>query len=167
MAGGRHRHGRALTAGECAMVAGLFGTAIDPAVVRVYCCKWWVGQPASVTMAPDGHLWFHPQGELYCTDFAAAPIWTQAHFIHEMAHVWQHQQGVKLWLKRLPFARYRYLPLAPGKPFHRYGIEQQAEIIRDYWLLRRGIRLDGRPPLDSYVDLIPFAENLPPTRCVA
>ena len=142
------------------MVAGLFGGALDPAPVRIHHCKWWWWQPASVTMAPDGHLWFHPGSELYCADFAAAPIWTQAHFIHEMAHVWQHQQGVNLKLRRLPFARYRYLPLTPGKAFHRYGIEQQAEIIREYWLLRRGIRLEGRPSLACYAALIPFVENL-------
>ena len=138
------------------MLAELFGSALDPEPVRIHNRKWWMWQPAWVTMAPDGHIWFHPNGELFSDDFTREPIWAQAHFIHEMAHVWQHQQGIDLRRKRPPFARYRYLPLTPGKPFKRYGLEQQAEIIRDYWLLKRGIRLEGRPPLSTYQALIPF-----------
>ncbi len=152
---------------ERAMLADLFGEALALDTIMIHCCKWWIWQPLSVTMAPDGHVWYHPEGGLYCADFTEAPIAVQAHFIHEMVHVWQHQQGVNLLLKRLPFARYRYLPLKPGKPFHRYGIEQQAEIVRDYWLLRRGVRLEGRPPLATYAGLIPFVKNPSTDRCVA
>lgn len=107
-------------------------------------------------MAPDGHLWFHPNGGDWCADFGAAPLSLQGHFIHEMVHVWQHQTGIDLRLRRLPFAPYRYLPLTPGKPFHRYGIEQQAEIVKEAFLIARGWRLPGRPPLADYAALIPF-----------
>jgi hypothetical protein len=48
--------------------------------------------------------------------------------------VWQWQQGVFLPLRRHPFCRYDYV-LEPGKPFARYGLEQQAEIARHAFLL--------------------------------
>ncbi|MFQ3596535.1 MAG: hypothetical protein SNJ63_10535, partial [Sphingomonadaceae bacterium] len=53
-----------------------------------------------------------------------------------------------------------YLPLAPGRPFRAYGIEQQAEIVRDAYLLAEGWKLPGRPPLAAYAALIPFAGPL-------
>lgn len=117
-------------------------------------------QPAWVTMAPDGHLWFHPNGDIWSADFSAESVWLRAHFVHEMVHVWQHQQGMNLLLKRPPFARYSYLPLKPGKPFSRYGIEQQAEIVKDAWLLAEGVRLKGRPPLAAYCALLPFRPGI-------
>ncbi|MFN7174581.1 MAG: aminotransferase class I/II-fold pyridoxal phosphate-dependent enzyme, partial [Thermaurantiacus tibetensis] len=42
----------------------------------------------------------------------AEPLAARGHFVHELVHVWQHQQGIRLPWRRLPFARYRYLPLA-------------------------------------------------------
>ena len=147
---------RALTAGECAIVARVFGDAIDCGPVRVNRLKWWMWQPHWVTMAPDGQLWFHPNGDVWSDDFAAERIGLRGHFVHEMVHVWQHQSGIDLRLRRLPFARYRYLPLVLGKAFGRYGIEQQAEIVRDAYLLAQGVPLEGRQPLADYAALIPF-----------
>jgi hypothetical protein len=147
---------RPLSAGERAIVSRVFGAAIDPEGVRLNRRKWWMWQPAWVTMAPDGHLWFHPNGDVWREDFSLERPGLRGHFVHEMVHVWQHQQGVDLRLRRPPFARYRYLPLVPGKPFHRYGLEQQAEIVRDAYLLADGVRLPGRPPVATYAALIPF-----------
>ena len=113
-------------------------------------------QPAWVTMAPDGHLWFHPNGGIWSADFSAEPIWPQAHFIHEMVHVWQHQQGVNLILRRGPLARYDYLPLKAGLGFSGYGLEQQAEIVRDAYVKRMGGEVPGTPPLATYDALLPF-----------
>ncbi len=149
-------HGRLLSSGERALARFAFGEALALEAVRLHQAKWWMWQPAWVTMAPDGHIWFHPNGRNWHADFADAPIGAQRHFIHEMVHVWQHQQGLDLRLKRLPFARYRYLPLLPGRPFHRYGIEQQAEIVADAFTLARGYGLKGRAPLADYAALIPF-----------
>jgi len=147
---------RPLTAGERALVGSLFGPAIDPNPVRIHRAKWWMWQPAWVTMAPDGHIWFHPNGTSWCEDFSCAGPTLQGHFVHEMVHVWQHQCGIDLRLRRPPFARYRYLPLRPGKAFERYGLEQQAEIVREAWLVREGWQLPDRPPLADYAALIPF-----------
>jgi hypothetical protein len=148
---------RGLTGGERALVAHVFGPAIDAGAVRLRRSKWWMWQPAWVTMAPDGHIWFHPNGHDWSEDFSGEPLAARGHFLHEMVHVWQHQRGVNLRLARYPFMRYAYLPLVPGKPFLGYNLEQQAEIVREAWLLASGWRLPGRPPLADYAAILPFA----------
>ena len=150
--------GRPLTEAEAALARSVFAAAIDYWRVRVHNRKWWPFQPRQVTMAPDGNLWFHPESGLFCADFCDSPLHIQGHFIHEMTHVWQAQQGGRWYLPlmRHPFCRYDY-EIVPGRPFHRYGLEQQAEIVRHAFLMRRGIRVEGKPPLATYEALLPFA----------
>lgn len=108
-------------------------------------------------MAPDGHLWFHPKGGLFCDDFCDSPRDLQGLFIHEMTHVWQAQRSGRWWLPlmRHPWCRYSY-DIVPGQPFARYGIEQQAEIVRHAFMLRQGGVVAGKPGLDMYEALLPF-----------
>ena len=82
----------------------------------------------------------------------------QALFLHEMTHVWQAQTRGRLWLvlMRHPFCRYDY-SLKPGWPLARYGIEQQAEIVRHAFLLRRGAVVRGAPHVGVYEAILPFA----------
>lgn len=133
----------------------MFGDALDYSKVTVNNRTWAFFQPRNVAMAPDGHLWFHPRGDLYCDDFCDTPLDRQALFLHEMTHVWQRQRGVYLPIARHPFCRYGY-SVQPGRPLHRYGIEQQAEIVRHVFLLRRGRIVPGAPPLDQYETILPF-----------
>lgn len=107
-------------------------------------------------MAPDGALWFHPDSPDWREDFSRESLGLKAFVIHELTHVWQHQRGVNLILKRLPLARYRYLPLKAGKRFRDYGIEQQAEIVRHAFMLREGGSVTGAPALNAYAALIPL-----------
>ncbi|APG63081.1 vgr related protein [Sphingorhabdus lutea] len=147
--------GRLLTFQETALVRSVFGDAIDTDKVRVHQRKWWWFQPKKITMAPDGHLWFHPKGQLFCDDFCNQNLALQGHFIHEMTHVWQHQKGIFLPLKRHPFCRYDY-SIKPGWTLERYGLEQQAEIVRHIFLLRKGYPVPGAPPLSHYDGILPF-----------
>lgn len=54
-----------------------------------------------------------------------------------MVHVWQHQQG--MWVRTRGFfswaANYSYK--LDKKRLKNYPMEQQAQIIADYWLLHR------------------------------
>ncbi|KKW92342.1 MULTISPECIES: hypothetical protein [Sphingobium] len=152
---------RPLTVAEAALARSVFGQAIDYGRVRVHNRKWWPFQPKGVTMAPDGDLWFHPAGGLFCTDFCDTPLHIQGHFIHEMTHVWQAQRGGKWYLPlmRHPFCRYGY-EIVPGRPFDRYGLEQQAEIVRHAFLMRRGVPVAGKPPLPVYEALLPFGRGM-------
>lgn len=146
---------RPLTPGEIALARSMFGDAIDYRGQRIARRKWAFFQPRETVMAPLGCIHFHPRGSSYHDDFAAAPLAAQALFIHEMTHVWQYQRGIFLPLRRLPFARYGYA-IELGKPFTRYGIEQQAEIVRHAFLTRLGWRLEGKPPRAVYEELLPF-----------
>lgn len=147
---------RPLTEGEIALARSVFGEAIDYAGVNVWRKKWIFFQPRETVMAPLGHIHFHPGGSRYCEDFALASRAAQGLFIHEMVHIWQHQQGLFLPLRRHPFCRYDY-SIKPGWPLHRYGIEQQAEIVRHAFLLREGAAIPGAPSLDHYRSMLPFA----------
>lgn len=109
-------------------------------------------------MAPCGHIHFPPASPSYCDDFALADLRGQGLFIHEMTHVWQAQRRGRFYLPlmRHPFCRYDYA-LKPGWPLHRYGIEQQAEIVRHAFLLRRGVTLAGASDPKAYDLLVAFA----------
>ncbi|KAB7644912.1 vgr related protein [Polymorphobacter fuscus] len=145
---------RPLTAGEVAICAQVFGPALNPALASIRRRKFWPLHPRRVTMAPDGHVWCHPDGNNWCTDYAAASLGLRAHFVHEMVHVWQHQQGRKLIFARPPLARYGYT-LKPGKAFARYGIEQQACIVADAYVLRAQGDRSGLAP---YRAVLPFGD---------
>ena len=149
----RRMQSRHLTTGEIALARSIFGDAIDYANVRLVEGKWWPFQPTNAAMAPNGNIYFHPRAGGWSDDFALEPLGRQAFFIHEMTHVWQAQKGGRFYLPlmRHAFCRYRYR-LVPGKPFRRYGLEQQAEIVRDRFLADHGVALASIPPRD----LLPF-----------
>ncbi len=130
--------------------------------------KWFPFQPANIAMAPLGHIHFHPEGALYCEDFSRARLSLQGLFIHEMTHVWQVQTRGALYvlLRRHPFSRYEYT-LEPGKPLTRYGVEQQAEIVRHWFLLSQGASPSGAAALaelDALMPISPASSPLPPSR---
>ncbi|MEH3121427.1 MAG: vgr related protein [Sphingomonas phyllosphaerae] len=149
---------RSLTEGEIALARSIYGEAIDYDAVRLTHRKWAFFQPRDVVMAPRGCIHFHPQGDLWCEDFAAASLDRQGLFIHEMCHIWQHQRGVFLPLKRHPFCRYDYA-IRPGWRLERYGIEQQAEIVRHAFLLRHGAIVPGAPERACYETILPFGDH--------
>lgn len=146
---------RPLTSGEIALARTMFGDAIDYGRAAIAHRKWIFFQPKRVTMAPLGCICFHPKGGLYRDDFSDAGLDLQGLLIHELVHVWQHQQGIFLPIRRHPFCRYDY-SLKPGWRLKQYGLEQQAEIVRHVFLLRNGAHLPGAPPLEQYRGILPF-----------
>lgn len=146
---------RPLTEGERRLAASIFGDSIDREPVRIVARKWWPLQPRNVLMAPMGHIHVHPESALRRDDYSVAGLPMAALFLHELTHVWQSQRCGKWYLPlmRHPFCRYAYT-YAPGRPFVRYGIEQQAEIVRHVFLLRQGFTPDGAPPLSVLEALI-------------
>jgi hypothetical protein len=148
---------RALTLGEQKLARSLFGEAIDLGLVRVHRRKWFPFQPLDTLMAPCGHLHVHPKSAIWSDDYSRERIGLQALFLHELTHVWQSQQAGRYYLPlmRHPFCRYRYV-VEVGRPFGRYGIEQQAEIVRHVFLLRAGVGVIGAPPLSQLESILPF-----------
>jgi hypothetical protein len=103
---------------------------------------------------PGCGIWFHPRGNLWRDDFAVASERMRTLFIHELTHVWQHQRGLCLPLRRHPFCRYDY-EIVPGRPLAGYGIEQQAMIVENVFVCRlSGIR---NQPLEQIVTQAGFA----------
>ena len=135
----------------------MFGSAIDYTKVTIRRRKWFPFQPRDYAMVPCGHFHFHPEGTIYRDDFSAEPIDWQAFFIHEMTHVWQVQSHGRwyLVLRRHPFCRYKYT-IVPGWPLVRYGVEQQAEIVRHAFMLRHGVRVVGMGNPGAYEGLVRF-----------
>ena len=148
---------RSLTPGEVELARGIFGDAIKYESVRIKRRKWFPFQPRKVTMAPQGHMHFHPQGTVYCDDFMQAPLSRQGLFIHEMTHLWQSQTRGRWYLPfhRHPFCKYGYT-LKPGQPFKAYGIEQQAELAKHAFWLRKGAKVAGVADKEAYDMLVRF-----------
>lgn len=135
---------RPLSTGEVELARSVFGDAVDYSKVRLVRAKWWPFHPRNAAMAPTGNIHFHPHGDLWSEDFSAEPLWRQGLFIHEMTHVWQAQTRGRWYLPlmRHPFCRYKY-KCVEGRAFERYGLEQQAEIVRHIFLAGRGARVEA------------------------
>jgi len=150
-------HGRPLSGGEIEMARSVFGESIDYPAVRLVRRKWWPFQPRGIVMAPCGHIHFHPDDPNWREDFSQADWALQGLFIHEMTHVWQTARGGRYYLPlmRHPFCRYAY-HFQEGRPFLRYGLEQQAELVRHTFLQRRGIKLMKAADLAEIEPILPF-----------
>lgn len=137
-----HPHSRPLTRGEKRLAQSVFGQALAVEQIRVYAARWVIKHYA---ISPNGHIYFHPQD--WRPDFSTASLGIQAWFIHELVHVWQFQQGLKVVRKALFNRRYRYQLIA-HRDFLSYGLEQQAQMVQDYFLNRE----QGK----DYIHFLPF-----------
>lgn len=147
---------RMMTANEIAMAQTVFKSEIKYEKVRIFNEKWAFFQPKDRAMAPNGNIYF-PEGNVdYVDDFAQATIHAKATFIHELAHVWQHQHGANVIVRGASNRNYDYLPLTVDAKFDDFGVEQQAQIIRDYFYLLNQYYGKDWPPLAVYIRVIPF-----------
>lgn len=121
---------RPLTAGEKSLVNSVFHQQINLELPRI-CAARWVFKGYAIS--PNGHIYFNPAD--YLDDFSKASLGKQAWFIHEMTHVWQVQQGIKVIRRAVIDRRYHYL-LQAGKSFAQYGVEQQAQMVQDFFVQR-------------------------------
>lgn len=130
---------RLLTEGEKQLVKSIFGDSIkDLDKVEIRNRQFFPLQPSGTTVSPNGNI--YPGKNLRSvTDFSKEYLDLKAHLIHEMTHVWQHQNGMNVLARGLgsAIAPYDY-DLKPGKEFHQYSMEQQAAIIADYFLSLQG-----------------------------
>ena len=148
---------RPLTAGERALAESMFGGSLDYDAITIRHSKWWPFQPRNVLMAPCGHVHVPPRSDHWSEDYSRERVGLQALLLHELTHVLQAQQRGRYYLPlmRHPFCRYAYTVRA-GWRFERYGLEQQAEIVRHAFLLRHGISVPGSPPLATLESILPF-----------
>lgn len=121
---------RPLTTGEKILVNSVFQQQINLELPTI-CAARWVFKGYAIS--PNGHIYFNPAD--YLSDFSKATLGKQAWFIHEMTHVWQVQQGIKVIRHAVIDRRYQYL-LQAGKSFAQYGVEQQAQMVQDFFVQR-------------------------------
>ncbi|MGP5538799.1 type IV secretion protein Rhs [Psychrobacter celer] len=109
------RRSRHLSAGEVALARSVFGDSIRLEDVQLK-TAWWVLRHYAVS--PNGHIYFHPAD--WITDFSQSSLSKQSWLIHELTHVWQLQQGIKVVRGALVDRRYDYV-FTVGKPFFKYS----------------------------------------------
>ena len=144
---------RRLTDGERALAHEVFGDALALERVRI------LASPFARAFVPGrwaGRDWIvWPRGRLP-DDIAAAPLKTQATFIHELVHVWQGQQGVNLLLAKLKAGDGRTAYAYPLEQCVWDGpnIEQQASAVEHAFRLSRGQPAPARAAF--YRSVVPF-----------
>jgi len=133
---------RGLTPNERAMLKPIFRDSLDYDKIQVIRGKFLL-QPNHVYMTPRGNI--YAPGDLWSEDFAApsAGPYHRAVFVHEITHVWQFENGMDLIAQGVAeFAKtggayekaYPYT-LAKSRDLVDYGMEQQASIVEDYFLI--------------------------------
>ncbi|TAL38095.1 MAG: DUF4157 domain-containing protein [Alphaproteobacteria bacterium] len=157
---------RPLTPGEIALAKTVFGDSVDYARVRLHDKRILPPgiQHKHQAVAKGSDISF-PR-DAYAADFSAETNpQKQSVFIHELVHVWQHQnrvlstprEALKETLKhKFNYSKSYLHRLSPDKDLTRYGFEQQAAIIQDFFLFSRhgiaksykGRRLTGESDKD-------------------
>ena len=122
---------RPLTDGEIELARSVFGDNLNLDDIQLK-TAWWVLKNYAVS--PNGHIYFHPAD--WIEDFSHVSLGKQSWLIHELTHVWQLQQGLKVLRGALIDRRYDYV-LKANKSFFKYGIEQQARMVQDYFIRRQ------------------------------
>jgi hypothetical protein len=139
---------RNLTAGELTLAREMFQDSIQYERVKIHRGKYFFRQPENSGMTPNGEIYV--SGEPYRKDYSAANVWLQAFFIHEMTHVWQYQNRVLHVKLSAILGQIRHLgnygkmyeyTLDAKKKLIEYGVEQQAAIVEDYFIVvKKGLR---------------------------
>ena len=135
---------RNLTAGEISLCKTVFADLIDYSTVKVMNHPYLPWQAKHVVMAPRGYI--HARSPNYSQDYSRESPAYQGLFIHEMAHIYQYQQHIHVFLRGailqsaffLSFRKYNpYIyKLKANKAFFDYNIEQQGDIARDIFFKR-------------------------------
>ena len=141
---------RSLTEAEIKMAHSVFGPDFDVSQVRLK-TAWWVLKNYAVS--PNGNIYFNPKD--WVEDFSKQSLGKKSWLIHELTHVWQLQQGLKVVRGAMMNRRYDYI-LQEGKPFFTYGIEQQARMVQDYF-----VRREQGKDCGAWQACIPFLQQHP------
>ena len=152
------RRWRPLSEGEIAMALLLFRDAVDYRRVRIHARRYMPFQPANCAMTPNGHLYFH--ASCFLDDYAKASLNNQHWFIHEMAHVWQHQLGYAVRLRGavrvgLPYS----YELTPDKTLADFNMEAQGDLLADYFVLRH-LESSASMRQQRYANSLPLYEKV-------
>lgn len=135
----KNKRWRNLTLAEIAMAQKIFADSIDYAQVKIYSgFPFMPGLKAAVS--PNGHIYFPKHN---CpVDFTLAGTPYMVWLIHELTHVWQHQNGYRTWLGGIMLSlkggylkrrAYEYGMPAHISCFSQLNMEQQADFLAHYF----------------------------------
>lgn len=86
-------------------------------------------------MTPNGSMYFHRS--CFLPDYTRGDPPVIHWFIHEMAHVWQHQLGYAVRLRGAVRIGLSYgYTLHPDAMLADYNMEAQGELLADYFVLK-------------------------------
>ncbi|GAA3921826.1 PAAR domain-containing protein [Luteimonas lutimaris] len=131
-------HERELTQGELRIARLVFGDSVDYTKIKIHNHGYWMlfgFQRDRTAVTPNGQMYFPKP--IHVDDFSAAAD-HRALFMHEMVHVWQYQLGYSvrwhgLFVSSKGAEAYEYR-LSPGSSLSDYNMEQQGDIISDYYM---------------------------------
>jgi hypothetical protein len=141
--------GRPLTPGETKLAQEVFGDSIDYKKVTVYNGPPKIAGLIEINKANLGAI--SPSGNIYLVsancqkpDLSQGTKADRNLLIHEMTHVWQHQQGrfvnceaVALFIKSgFEYDKAYAYDLNTTQKFRTLNLEQQAHLVEDYFALR-------------------------------
>ena len=151
-------YNRPLTNGEIKLASLLFGDAIDYARVRIHNRRYMPFQPRNCCMTPNGSMYFHQS--FYLPDYIRGDPSVMHWFIHEMAHIWQHQLGYAVRFRgavRIGLS-YEY-ELAPINSLSDFNMEAQGDLLADYFALKH-LRLPSVMRQQRYKGSLPLYEEV-------
>lgn len=121
---------RYLTFGEKELARSVFAHDLDLAEIKIVAHRLVLKHYA---ISPNGNVYFNLQD--WSEDFSQQSLAKQSWLIHELVYVWQIQQGFAVVRKEIFDRQYHYV-FEQGKQFLNYGIEQQAQMVQDYFIRR-------------------------------
>ena len=146
---------RALTQGERALVPAGFARELPLGAVRIVSRAH--NPFARGRVLVRGRRIFWPGAP---EDVSEERAGLQTLLVHELAHVWQYETGRLTALRYLADPRNWRYGYRVGEAFEGLGTEAQADLIADWWRVRRGLspmRHIGDPPTREWLEAaMPF-----------
>lgn len=159
---------RFLTLNEQKLVQSIFADSIDCSTIKIYAVPFdWL--KLSTAMSFGGRIYFPRR--YFCDDFTQQNLAMKRWFVHEITHIWQSQNGfpvlfagVFIFLTGGYFfqAAYRYLNKIHNKKFNQLNMEQQAEVIADFFTTNDNHHKNRlQPIIKDFVAHRKWTRNLP------
>lgn len=131
------RGSRSLTAGEQRLILSEFGNQVDTSRVTIK-HKPHIFRNTRARVLGDTITF---SNDSYLSDFSTGTAAERALFVHEITHIWQRHGSqtlpiVRAAIEQLRRDTYSY-SLDPSRSLESYRMEQQAQIVQDFYFMRQ------------------------------
>jgi hypothetical protein len=146
----------------------VFGPAINTDTISV------VQSPAvpfqgDNAVSPYGNIQVSENSSIYSEDYSKTTVGLQGLFVHELTHVYQYQNGVDVAALGLPLQATRLFfqnpyalpPIDENTDFNSLNIEQQGDLVRNYYYKLVYGNPNDPTPLSVYQHILPFQGYAP------